>query len=207
MRRPRSITSRRDASRARAGRLCSTIRKPVPCAASVRMRAGDLVDQHGIDPGERLVQQDVARLRHQRPAEFQQLLLAAGERAGRRGRLRFEAEEVEQRVAFARSRAPARDRAGAEQQVEHALAGLAGAAAIRFSRTERCRNGRGTWNVRAMPRRARACGRQAPDRLAAEPDVAEILALVAGDDREQRALAGAVRPDQPGDGVRLRPRR
>ncbi len=45
--------------------------------------------------------------------------------------------------------------------------------------------------------------REAGDRVVAEPDLARVGPLVAGDHVEQRGLAGAVRPDQAGDGALL----
>src|SRR6202034_1973428 len=44
---------------------------------------------------------------------------------------------------------------------------------------------------------------QVGDRPFAEPDLARVRALVAGDDVEQGGLAGAVRPDQAGHGAFL----
>src|SRR5215468_10213709 len=44
---------------------------------------GDLVGQRGIDTGYGLVEQDEARLGHERAADLEELLLAAGERRGR----------------------------------------------------------------------------------------------------------------------------
>ena len=72
-----------------------------------------------------------------------------------------------------------------------------------FSRAVRLPNASRRWNVRAMPSRARWCGRLRGDVDAVERDVPARRRLQPGDDVEQRRLAGAVRADQPGDAARL----
>ena len=55
------------------------------------------------------------------------------------------------------------------------------------------------WNVRAMPLPTIRCGALAEERLAVELDLARVGLVEARDDVERGRLAGAVRPDQPGD--------
>jgi hypothetical protein len=57
-----------------------------PSAFSVRMAGPDVLADHRGKPFGRLVEDEQARIGHQRPADGQHLLLAARERAGRIGR-------------------------------------------------------------------------------------------------------------------------
>ena len=61
------------------------------------------------------------------------------------------------------------------------------------------RNRRSVWNVRAIPRRRDLVRLQADDALAVERDVALVRPVDAGDQVEERRLAGAVRPDHADD--------
>ena len=66
----------------------------------------------------------------------------------------------------------------------------------RFSSTVRPRNSWLIWKVRASPRRARSAWRQRGDVLAIEQHPAGMRLEHAGDQIDQRGLAGAVRADQ-----------
>ena len=169
---------------------------------------GDLLDQHRVDPGERLVEQDVAGLGHQRAAEFQQFLLARP-KACRRVRRR-PLRDPGMRAAF-RPALPARPR-GARPPWGGAAGSTRARRAARVrrpsgsARTERCRNGPRHLERACQPAPCAGMGGQAVDGGSRRSRRAGILALIAGDEREQRALAGAVRPDQPGDPLRPRSR-
>ena len=99
---------------------------------------------------------------------------------------------------LARSREP-----GLDQDVGAALGDVRApsapsrrlAATSRFSKTVSLPKGCGIWNVRPMPVGAAPHRRQARDVPAAEADAAAVEREIAGDQVEQRRLAGAVRPD------------
>ena len=68
-----------------------------------------------------------------------------------------------------------------------------------FSVTVRSGKGLSFWKVRATPRLAMLVGAQAGDVVAVEEDPAGVERLEAGDQVEQRRLAGAVRTDDAED--------
>ena len=68
-----------------------------------------------------------------------------------------------------------------------------------FSVTVRSGKGLSFWKVRATPRPAMLVRAQASDVVSVEDDPAGIERLEAGDQVEQRRLAGAVRPDDAED--------
>ena len=68
-----------------------------------------------------------------------------------------------------------------------------------FSSTERFWNSCTSWKVRTRPAAAIASGGRAGDVRAGEDDPAGVRRLEAGDQVEQRRLAGAVRADHRGD--------
>ena len=74
-----------------------------------------------------------------------------------------------------------------------------------FSRTDMLRNSRSVWNVRAMPRLRDLVRLEADDAALAEQDLAVVGLVDAGDQVEERRLAGAVRADHADD-LALAPR-
>ena len=71
--------------------------------------------------------------------------------------------------------------------------------AMTFSITLMLRNRRSVWNVRATPRCVIVCGAR-PTRLSPSSRISPLVGPVdAGDEVEQRRLAGAVRPDDADD--------
>ena len=75
----------------------------------------------------------------------------------------------------------------------------ASAPTMTFSVTVRSGKGFSFWNVRATPQAGDAVGAQAGDVVAVEEDAAGVERLEAGDQVEQRGLAGAVRADDAED--------
>ena len=83
MTRPSSMTMTRSLIDMTTSMSCSMTQTVTP--RSAREHADvleELLRQHRRHAGHRLVEQDHARLDHQRPAELEELALAAGERAG-----------------------------------------------------------------------------------------------------------------------------
>ena len=60
-------------------RFCSTTIAESPRSTQAGDRLGDPVDEHGREPFGRLVEEEDARVREQRAADRDHLLLAAGE--------------------------------------------------------------------------------------------------------------------------------
>ena len=158
--RPSAITTTRSECRMTTSMSCSTSR-------IVRRRSDaqvlDVLEQRAserpVDAGERLVEQEQARLEHQRAGELEQLSLAAGERSGivvrpsPRGRT--------PRAARGPCRAPAARLAATRAARPRGRAARRGCAGCRAA----CCPGRTSptsafvsWKVRTIPRRAIACG-------------------------------------------------
>ena len=138
-----------------------------------------------VQPGRRLVHQHEARLRARARAR---------RRAGARRRAAAptrgcvgpgrEAEQLEQLVGAPARLAPARRRRRARRP--------------RRSRARVSpRNSRPCWNVRASPARPRRCGGQRVISRRAELDPPRRRQVEAGEQVDERRLAGAVRADQP----------
>ena len=72
-----------------------------------------------------------------------------------------------------------------------------------FSRAVRLPNASSRWNVRAMPSRARRCGRLPVTSAPSSRTRPRLGCCKPGDDVEQRGLARAVRPDEPGHATGL----
>ena len=153
------------------------------------------LDQHRIDAGGRLVEQQHLRLVHQGHGEFEQLLLAEGEIPGMLAALIGEADKVEQ---FGGLRA-LRRRVPAEQAEEGCLAqgwrgehvGLNGHAAI----DARLLVGADQSFARNV------LGEELGNLAAPEAHRAMVDGKGAGDGIEQGGLARAVRSDQADDGA------
>ena len=139
-----------------------------------------------------------AGLAGQRDADLHEALAAVGQLIDRRRLEAREAEEIDQRPGFG---VDPLEVLGAAQEMEATrVPGLDGEPQVLLDREpleqigdlERAGDAAG----------AKAIRREAVDPLAAQQDLAGIRRIQAGDDIEQRGLAGAVRADQ-----RLEPRR
>ena len=108
-----------------------------------------------VDPGHRLVEQQEARLGHQRPGELEQLALPAGERARIVGdlvaRSKTSSSSIARRahLALAPAEAPA-----AEEQAREVLAGLVGSREQHVVEHGIAASAFVIWKVRTMPRGA-----------------------------------------------------
>ena len=144
-----------------------------------------VADLRRVEPGQHLVEQEQLRLGRKRARKLE--ALAAGDRQARGRLIELRASPTRRATCFGRgqrvARAPADDRC---------------APTAMFSRTVSAANGCTIWNVRAMPR-AQQVRRQAGDVRAIEADAARVGRTKAGDRREQRGLARAVRADQRDD--------
>ena len=143
-----------------------------------------------VQAGRRLVHQHEARPQRERPRDAR---AAARRRAGARPRGR--------RRARARPSRPSSS--SARRRASRADAPAPSAATSTFSRTVSPRKRRPCWNVRASPARPRRCGGQRVMSLSAELDPPGRRQVEAGEDVDERRLAGAVRADQAEDLVGL----
>ena len=171
-------------------------------AAHRHQRVDDHVDQRRIDAGGRLVEQAEPRPRHQDAAEIDELALPAGEIADI-----FVADAASGRAAPSTSRARARfarstlQHARQPQHAPRAGSAPSGPAPPRAGsrwRSSRCPPSE-CWKVRMRPSPAMACGGSPWIGAPREEDRPAVAPLEAGDDVEERALARAVRADQPDD--------
>ena len=80
---PRATTTTSSATSRPTSAFCSTMRMPMPESAIDRTWSSDRLDHRRGQAHRRLVEQHHLRLRHQRPAEREHLLLAAAEQPGR----------------------------------------------------------------------------------------------------------------------------
>ena len=144
------------------------------------MRSTRVSRSAGLHPGRRLVEQQEARLGHEGPRELEQLPLAAREHAGGLARVRLELDEVQQRRALAWRRSSTATAAGRVQFVQNRSPSWSRAASMTFSSTVIAGNGRGTWKVRATPRRAPG-GRLAVEPAPVEEDPPGVRREGAGD--------------------------
>ncbi len=154
----------------------------------------------GVDPGHRLVEEQEARLGHQRPCELEQLPLTARERARVMIPERGEVEDLEQlhRLLADFRLSPPRG-AGAKQHVYQPLARLIASAEHHV--VDHRHSGQRLGDLEG-PNHAEAgdrVGRAAEDVPAAERRRTSIRAVETGDHVEEGRLAGAVGPDQRGD--------
>ena len=129
--RPSFITITRSPARMTKSRSCSTIRSVMPVAPHREDVLEQLDAQRRAHAGHRLVEEQDARLDHQRAHEVEQLALSARERAGERARTTAARRARAARALRARSRSCVRERAGATRPAEP----LAGWPAPRASRS------------------------------------------------------------------------
>ena len=163
--------------------------------------------QRRVHAGHRLVEHDHLRVAHQRPRHLQQLALAAGERAGVVRALLQQLEPVEQllglRLDLLLLAAPER----AEQGLGEVLAGLVLRAQHHVLHHRHPAQRLGELEGADHAGLGHAGGRGLVERAAVEGPVralpAEVGPVEAGDQVEERRLAGAVGPDQRGDDAAL----
>ena len=153
------------------------------------------VDQGGVDAGRGLVEQQHGRLVHQRHRELEQLLLPERQRAGSEQALFVQADVIEQALgAFDVLAGVAPERIeeahlAMRQGHQHVLDAVHRAVDARLLERAQQAETRDLLHLHL-----RYFGPLVADR-------AGIDRVVADDGIEQRRLAGAVRPDQAGDGA------
>ena len=164
-----------------------------------RARVGDLPEPLAenlalvrVESRRRLVQAKEPRLHRDRPRDSDELSLSLGQlrrhRLGDAGRGRA-ARARRSAAALSPMRFPTSSAARARNDGRWA-------ATVRFSLTVRSSNSSVLCQVRASPRRARACG-GSPARSRPSSSTRPRGTDEAGDRVDERRLAGAVRPDQP----------
>ena len=166
--------------------------------------AGNLFGEARIDPGHGLVEQDQLGLGHQRAADLDELLLAAGESGDRIVDDVVEPEapgDAERPLGELRLAVAAG--AAADQRGGQAFAGLALAVEHQVLEHAELREAAGELEGAHQATRDEPVGREAADGLAGQPDLAAIGPVEAGDDVEQGGLAGPVRTDQAGEAAGL----
>ena len=173
--------------------------------AQLRDQLRDLVRLVRVHPGGGLVEQEHARLRSPSRARSR---AGAGSRtrASRRAGSSGSPSAAARRTTSFSSASAAISRSSRRipgvRRIERTTPARVGpyAAAITFSFTVMFRNSRSVWNVRATPRCVILCGEQADERLRPSSRMSPAIGLVdAGDQVEERRLAGAVRPDHADD--------
>ena len=118
MTRPTSSTTARSAIRSAIAAFCSTSTTEVPRRVDLLDDLGDLVDDLRREPQRRLVEQQQLRAGHQRAADRDHLLLAAGEQPGGLGAPLAQArEQVEHGLELAPALRAAGQRHAARAQV------------------------------------------------------------------------------------------
>ena len=159
-----------------------------------------LLEQGAVHAGGDLIQQDDARLGHHGAAQFQKLLLTAGEIAGRFVHHMGKIEKIQNLAGTgAHLRLPVAHQRGAKPGGQQALAGL-----MRrhdhevFQRGHGC-EGMGNLKGAHKPLVKEHMGGKAGDVLTVKKDPARIRAIEPGNDVEQRGLAGAIGADEAGD--------
>jgi hypothetical protein len=157
---------------------------------------GDGFGETWIDAGDGLVEQDEARLGHQRAADFEELLLAARERGGRVVDDGGQVEALGDGVGLVERGAGG---AATEQCGEEALAGLVGGVEEQVVENGEARDAAGDLEGAGQARPGDAVGAPGGDVASVEADLAAVGRDDAGDALEQRGLAGAVGADQRGD--------
>ena len=170
---------------------CSTSTTAIPSAGQLAQQTSERLGLGLVQARGRLVEQQHPRVGGQRPGQLDEPGLAGGQLVGP------DVGHGGQRRPGPAPRRPS-DRGGRR------------AARRRPARRSPARSGAPNssrrWNVRARPRRARRYG-AAGDVVAVEPHPAALRAPAARViDVEQRGLAGAVGPDEPGDLARRRRR-
>ena len=155
---------------------------------------GEVLDQGRVYAAGRLVQEQHSGIGHEQRRELEQLALTEGEVPGGLARKPRDTDELEQldRASALRARAGAADEAAhpallALRRDEHVL--------------EHGQPGEDARELEGPPDTELEDARRSRvrDRRAAEADLAGVGSLVAGDDVEERRLAGPVRADQAGD--------
>ena len=164
--------------------FCSTSRMVRPSSFSARIDRENLVDQDRRKTHRWLVEQQQPRLCHQRAADREHLLLAAGQRAGRRLPHRIEHRKQGEDARKLRFQIGVAARPGAEPQI-----------VLDRQRREHLPPFR---HLRDAERHPPVRG-QSLDRLAVEADRAAGDRLHAGNGAQQRRLAGAVGAEQRHD--------
>ena len=161
--------------------------------------AGEVLEQRPVDAGGDLVEQHRLGVDHHRAAEFEQLLLAAGQVAGEFVAHRVEAEEVDHLAGLlAHFRLHAPHGARLEPDVEQGLARLAGGNHHQVLDGGQVGELAGDLEGAQQAAVEQIVRRQAGHVLAVEDDAPAVGHERAGDGVEQRRLAGAVGADQAG---------
>ena len=144
----------------------------------------------GAEPGKRLVEQKQLRPGRERPRDLEPAEIAVGQHVDERSRLWRQAHVLEHRVG-AGARMPlvshARGEAGDLDVLEHAHA----------------EEGPGELEGAGEPAVDDAIGRQAEKRPSVELHLARIRGYEAGEQIEERRLAGAVGAEHAGDRARI----
>ena len=175
-------------------RLCSIRQMVMPSLRRLAHQLHEAVVGGRIEAGGRLVEQPERGVGDQDAREREEFLLRIAEIDRARVAPCGEADHARAsrrpcRAARARPRAPPGCQGSAERSITLST----------FSNTVICSNSRRSWNERAMPRSAALRGSMPASDLPAQLDLAGVRLEVAGDEVEQRGLAGAVRADQRGD--------
>ncbi len=189
MSRPCRSTATRVQSSWTSSSLWDTKRTVLPCSASRRERAEELVALKGADARGRFVEDEHARSQPQKAQQFELLALADGERADLGLEVQGEAQRAGQiGHRLGGVRAPGEEPAGrADEQVVHHAHG---------------REVQWVLMQHAHPVTDGVRRRAQSDGLAVEDDLSAIRGLEPGQDLHEGALAGAVLAQDAHDGAR-----
>ena len=185
--------------------LCSMIRKRDAARCSATIRSISVSSSAGLTPAAGSSSRISLRLDHQHARQLQQLLLPARQLPGQLVGLARPSAQVSS-TSIARSRMARSSRAtrpAPHQLFQKRSPACFAGTSITFSSTVICGNGRGTWKVRARPWRKMRSGAQPVMRWPQKKISPAPRHQRAGDQVEQRGLAGAVRADQAGDAAGL----
>ena len=155
----------------------------VEVVADLLDEGAELGDLLVVQPARGLVEEEEPWLRHERARQLDALLDAVGQRRGRELRALAESDDVENLERVRLAGAPPTAVRADEHVLEH------GHRPEELDVLERPRD----------PLPHDLVGRRLEDRGAVEQHFARVRLVEPGDDVEGRRLAGAVRPDQPGD--------
>ena len=190
MTRPKSSTLMCSHASITNGMSCSTSSTPSPSATSSRRSRAERVGLVLVEPRRRLVEQQHLRARSRARGRARRgAPCRSGGCSTMSSATSDDADPLEQLLGDRRS--------GRTCSCPTPCASRARRST--FSRVLRLSNASSRWNVRAMPSRARLNGVVSVMSRAVEHHPPGGRRLQPGDDVEQRRLAGAVRPDQPGD--------
>ena len=200
--RPRAITITRSEWFITTSMSCSTKRNVTPSSVRSRcMWSSRRRPSVGLMPAIGSSSSSKRGSRHQRPRQLEQLALAARERAGVVVGSLVEVEDLEQlhRLLVDLGLARCASASGRKTRSSRCSPGWSGAASIMLSITGIAASALVIWKVRTIPRgRSRTAGWpriSSPSKTTAP----RVGAVEAGDQVEERRLAGAVGPDQRRD--------